>query len=62
VNKLNNNFMTPKALSREFKVPKNFFKNLDYKITVPTIICSCGEEVLDTLTNRLQSELTKENK
>lgn len=53
--------MTSKALSMEFKVPKNFFKNLDYKITVPTIICSCGEEVLDTLTNRLQSELTKEN-
>ena len=53
--------MTPKALSREFKVPKDFFKNLHYKITVPTIICSCGEEVLATPSNILQSELTKEN-
>lgn len=39
------------------KIPKDFFKKLNFKITAPTFICSCGEEVLDTPENRLQSEL-----
>lgn len=37
-----------------YKVPKDFFKGLDFKVQVPTILCPiCGEEILDTPTNRL---------
>lgn len=43
----------------EVEIPKDFFKNLDYKLTVPIFKCSCGEEVLDSPENRLQSDKLK---
>lgn len=42
---------------KHIKIPKNFFKDLKYEVNVPTFKCSCGEKVLDTPTNRLQSEV-----
>lgn len=40
---------------KHITIPKDFFKNIDFKIEVPTFICSCGDKVLDTPHNRLQS-------
>jgi hypothetical protein len=39
---------------RKIEIPKEFFKELDYKIELPTITCEiCGEQILDTPSNRL---------
>jgi hypothetical protein len=38
---------------KTIKIPKKFFKELKYKITLPTIKCFCGKEILDTPTNRM---------
>lgn len=43
-------------------LPKNYLKNLNFKINIPTFICSCGEKVLDTPENRVQSKLFKNDK
>jgi hypothetical protein len=37
------------------KIPKDFFKDLKFKIDLPTFKCSCGKEVLDTPANRLEA-------
>ena len=41
-------------MEKKIKIPKDFFRELNFKLQVPTILCPiCGEEILDTLTNRL---------
>lgn len=41
---------------RKISVKKQSLKMLDYKIQVPTIECKdCGEEILDTPTNRMNN-------
>lgn len=37
------------------KIDKDIFKNLEYKMNVPTFECSCRQEILDTPDNRLLS-------
>ena len=34
---------------------KELLKNLTFKLSVPTFICYCGEEILDTPENRVSS-------
>ena len=35
------------------EITKDYFKNKDFKIEIPTIICNvCGSEILDTPINR----------
>lgn len=43
---------------RFLKIPKDYFKDIKFHIDLPTFICSCGECVLDTPSNRLQSDLS----
>ena len=41
---------------KTIKIPKNFFKKLKWKVKLPTIKCIiCGEDVLNTPTNRLKN-------
>lgn len=43
-------------MNKTIKIPKKFFKKLNLNIKVPTIRCKkCGEEILDTPTNRLKN-------
>jgi len=42
--------------NKEIQIPKSFFKKLKCKIKLPTIKCNiCGEEILDTPTNRMSN-------
>jgi uncharacterized protein (UPF0212 family) len=52
---LRNNIMQKKI----FKIPKEFYEGLEHvKIELATIKCVvCGEEILDTPTNRMQNLL-----
>lgn len=45
-------------MEKKINIPKDFFKELDFKLQVPTILCPiCEEEILDTPTNRLLTKL-----
>jgi hypothetical protein len=46
-------------MKKTINIPKDYFKNVDFKIQVPTIICVCGKEILDTPTNRARVEILK---
>lgn len=46
---------------KKIKIPKDYLKGLGYKVEMPTFICACGKEVLDTPTNRKQSYLYRLN-
>lgn len=48
--------------SKKVKVPKSFFKGCNFKIKLPTFVCSCGKKILDTPSNRLQSLLNPPKK
>ena len=40
----------------KIKIPKAFFNKLKWKVKIPTIKCKqCGEDILDTPTNRLNN-------
>lgn len=40
---------------RYIKIPKDYFKDVDFKITLPTIKCKiCGQDILDTPQNRMK--------
>ena len=40
----------------KIKIPKEFFNKLKWKVKIPTIKCKqCGEDILDTPTNRLNN-------
>lgn len=40
---------------KTLKIPQGFYVNFDWEVKLPTFICSCGEEILDTPSHRLQS-------
>jgi len=50
-------------IKKYIKTTPDMFKDLEFKIELPTFQCSCGEEILLTLENMEQSlqDSTKES-
>jgi len=55
--------MTEVKIKKYIKITPDMFKDLEFKIELPTFQCSCGEEILLTPENMEQSlqDSTKES-